>query len=195
VGNEGFSQVNFRRDEFAFRREIKEVKGTFLGAGILLLAILLLASFGLYLKLDMKQRHYEQLNAEIRRVFTSTFPEVRNIVNEVQQMRSKIQEVKRGSLVVTDTGDEGMSVLDLMREITLRIPEGVSVDVKDLAINKGRVAITGETDSFESVDKIRAGLQQFARFKRVGLTHAKVGAKGDKVEFKFSISMGEEEPR
>lgn len=195
VGNEGFSQANFRRDEFAFRREIKEIKGTFLAAGILMLAVLLLVSLNLYLKLDMKQRHYEELKAEIRRVFTSTFPEIRNIVNEVQQMRSKIQEVKTGSLSIAETGDGGMSVLDLMREITLRIPEGVSVDVKDLAINKGRVAITGETDSFESVDKIRAGLQKFPGFKRVGLTHAKVGAKGDKVEFKFSISMGEERSR
>ena len=84
-----------------------------------------------------------------------------------------------------------MSMLDLMREITIRIPGDVKVDVKDLVIDRGRVAITGETDSFESVDKIRAGLQGFTHFKRVGLTHAKVGAKGDKVEFKFSISMEE----
>ena len=88
-----------------------------------------------------------------------------------------------------------MSVLDLMREITVQIPGDVTVDVKDLAIDRGRVAITGETDSFESVDKIRAGLQKFTGFKRVSLTHAKVGGKGDKVEFKFSISMGEGRPR
>ena len=82
-----------------------------------------------------------------------------------------------------------------MREITLRIPDDVTVDIKDFVVDRGRVAITGETDSFESVDKIRAGLQKFTGFKRVALTHAKVGAKGDKVEFKFSISTGQEKPR
>jgi len=191
VGNGGFSQVNFRKDEFAFRSEIKEIKGKVLYAGILVLAILLLASFDFFLKLTVKQRHYKDLNAEVRTVFTTTLPEVKGIVNEVQQMRSKIQEVKKGSLLFSEAGEEGMTVLDLMREVTLRIPDDVQVDIKDLVIDKGRVAITGETDSFESVDKIRAGLQQFTGFKRVGLTHAKVGAKGEKVEFKFSISMAE----
>jgi len=191
VGNESFSQVNFRRDEFAFRSEVKEIKGKILYAGIWMLALLLLVSFDFYLKLDMKQRHHEDLNGEIRRVFASTLPEIKNIVNEVQQMRAKIEELKREPLLSSEVGLEGMSVLDLMREITLRMPEGVRVDMRDLDINKGRVAITGETDSFKSVDKIKAGLQKFTGFKRVALTHAKVGTKGDKVEFKFSISTGE----
>jgi type IV pilus assembly protein PilM len=195
VGNGSFSQANFRKDEFAFRSEIREIKGKFLSAGILLLAILVLVCSNFYLKLNMKQNHYKDLNAEIRTVFTSTLPEIKNIVNEVQQMRSKIQEVKTGSLLFSEVGEEGMSILDLMREIILQIPADVTVDVKDLAIDRGRVAITGETDSFESVDKIRTGLQKFTGFKGVGLTHAKVGTKGDTVEFKFSISMGKERPR
>jgi Tfp pilus assembly protein PilN len=106
-------------------------------------------------------------------------------------MRAKIEELKREPLLSSEAGMEGMSLLDLMREITLRIPEDVQVDIRDLTINKGRVAITGETDSFESVDKIKAGLQKFTGFKQVALTHAKVGVKGDKVEFKFSISTGD----
>ncbi len=194
VGNGGLSQVNFRKDEFAFQREIQEIKGKILSGGILMLVLLLLVSFDFYLKLNTKQRHYENLNAEIRRVFTSTLPEIKNIVNEVQQMRSKIEEAKKGSLLFSEGGDGDMSALDLMREITLRIPEDVKVDIKDLAIDRERVGITGETDSFESVDKIRAGFQEFAGFKRVALTHAKVGKKGDIVEFKFSISMEEEGP-
>ena len=195
VGNGSFSQVNFRRDEFAFQSEVKEIKGKFLYAGIWMLALLLLVSFDFYLKLNAKQKHYEDLNGEIRRVFTSSLPEIKNIVNEVQQMRAKIEELKRDPLLSSEAGMEGMSVLELMREITLRIPEDVRVDMKDLAINEGRVAITGETDSFESVDKIKAGLQKFTGFKRVALTQAKIGVKGDKVEFKFSISMGEGKPR
>ncbi len=195
VGNGSFSQVNFRRDEFAFRSEVKEIKGKFLYVGIWMLALLLLVSFDLYLKFNMKQRHYEDLNGEIRRVFTSTLPEIKNIVNEVQQMRTKIEELKREPLLSSEVGVDGVSVLDLMREITLRIPGDVGVDIRDLDINEGRVAITGETDSFESVDKIKAGLQKFTGFKRVALTQAKVGTKGDKVEFKFSISMGEGKPR
>jgi general secretion pathway protein L len=195
VGNGSFSQVNFRRDEFAFRSEIKEVKGKILSAGICLLILLLLVSFDFYLKFDMKQRHDEDLSGQIRKVFTNTLPEVKHIVKEVQQMRTKVEELRRDPLLFSEAGVEGMFVLDLMREVTLRIPEDVRVDIRDLAINKGRVAITGETDSFEAVDKIKAGLQKFAGFKRVALTHAKVGTKGDKVEFKFSISIGEGKPR
>jgi general secretion pathway protein L len=195
VGNGSFSQVNFRRDEFTFRSEVKEIKGKILYAGILMLTLLLLVSFDFYLKLNMKQGHYEDLNGEIRRVFTSTFPEIKNIVNEVKQMKVKVEELKSEPLLLSEVGVEGMSVLDLMREVTLRIPDEVPVDVRDLVISKGRVAITGETDSFESIDKIKGGLQKFTGFKQVGLSHAKVGTKGDKVEFKFSISMGEGEPR
>ncbi len=195
VGNGSFSQVNFRRDEFAFRSEVKEVKGKILSAGICLLILLLLVSFDFYLKLGMKQRHDEDLSGQIRKVFTNTLPEVKHIVKEVHQMRVKVEELKREPLLFSEVGVEGMSVLDLMREITLRIPDEVPVDIRDLVLNKGRVAITGETDSFESVDNIKAGLQKFTGFKQVALTHAKVGTKGDKVEFKFSISMGEEKPR
>jgi len=195
VGNGSFSQANFRRDEFAFRSEVKEIKGKIICAGICLLVLLLLVSFDFYLKLDMQQRHYEDLNSQIRRVFASTLPGVKHIVNEVQQMKVKVEELKKEPLLFSEAGVAGMSVLDLMREITLQIPEDVSVDIRDLAIDKGRVAITGETNSFESVDKIKAGLQKFTGFERVALTHAKAGVKGEKVEFKFSISMGEEKPR
>lgn len=195
VGNRSFSQADFRKDEFAIRGEIKEMRGGLLVAGILMLALLLLASFDFYLTLDTKQRRHEELRGEIRKVFTATLPEVKNIVNEVQQLRGQVQELEKESLTFLEAGGEGMSVLDLMREITVRIPGDVKVDVKDLVIDRGRVAITGETDSFESVDKVRAGLQGFTGFKRVGLTHAKVGAKGEKVEFKVSISMDEGRPR
>jgi len=195
VGNGDFSQVDFRRDEFAFRSEVKEIKGKIVSVGILTLVLLLLLSLNYYLKFTAKQRQYDDLRGEIRTVFTTTLPEVKNIVNEVQQMRAKVEEVKKGSLLFSEVGEEGMSILDLMREVSVRIPEDVTVDVKDLVIERERVTVTGETDSFDSVDKIRAGLQKFTGFKRVALTHAKVGAKGDKVEFKFSISMVQEKPK
>jgi hypothetical protein len=195
VGNGNFSQVDFRSEEFGFRSEVKEVKGKIISAGILMLILLLLVFANYYLKFTMKNRQYEDLRSEIRTVFTTTLPEVKNIVNEVQQMRTKVEEVKKGSLLFSEVGVEGLSILDLMREVTVRIPEDVTVDIKDLVINREKVTVTGETDSFDSVDKIRAGLQKFTGFKRVALTHAKVGAKGDKVEFKFSISTGQEKPR
>ncbi|MFQ6078870.1 MAG: type IV pilus assembly protein PilM, partial [Thermodesulfobacteriota bacterium] len=113
VGNGSFSQVNFRRDEFAFRSEVKEIKGKILYAGILILSLLLLVSFDFYLKLNIKQRHYEELNGGIRKVFTSTLPDIKHIVNEVQQMRSKIEELKREPLLSSEAGGAGMSVLDL----------------------------------------------------------------------------------
>jgi hypothetical protein len=72
------------------------------------------------------------LNGEIRRVFTSTLPEIKNIVNEVQQMRVKVEELKSEPLLLSEVGVEGMSILDLMREVTLRIPDEVPVDVRDL---------------------------------------------------------------
>jgi hypothetical protein len=46
VGNGNFSQVNFRRDEFAFRSEVKEIKRKILYAGILMLVLLLLVETG-----------------------------------------------------------------------------------------------------------------------------------------------------
>lgn len=189
VANGRYSQVNFLKDEFAYRTEIKGMKGKLVYIGVFLGIILLLFIFDGVNRYVAKQQRYSELKGEIRQVFKQTFPEVKRITGERQQMKSRILELQRESQTIISLGGSPASALDLLRELSGRIPPGVEVDMQTFSFDAERVRLSGRTDSFESVDRILKALQEFELFKDVSLSNAKVEATDNKVDFKLSISL------
>ena len=189
VADGRFSQVNLLKDEFAYRTEIRGKKGKMVYVGVFLGLVLALFAFDGVNRYTAKNRRYLELKREIRRVFEETFPEVKQIVEERQQMKGKILELQRESQALASLGGLPVTGLGLIREVSERIPPGVEVDVDTFSFDAEKVRLSGRTDSFESVDRILKALQEVDLFENVSLSTAKVDAKDNKVDFKLSISL------
>jgi type II secretory pathway component PulL len=189
VANGRCSQLNFLRDEFAYRTEIKGIKSKMVYVGIFLCIILGLFAFDGVSRYMAKRWQYAELKSEIRKVFKETFPEVKQIRGERHQMESRIRELQGESEALISLGGSPVTALDLIREITERAPVGVEVDIQTFSFDAERLRLSGRTDSFESVDRVLKALQGFDLFENVALSNAKVDVKDNKVDFKLSISL------
>ncbi len=183
------SQVNFLKDEFAYRTEIKGIRRKMMYVCVFLCIILSLFAFEGISRYREKRNHYMELKREVRRVFTETFPDVKQIIGERQQMKTRILELRRESRALVSLGESPVAAIDLIREVTERMPPGVEVDVDTFFFDAEKVRLSGRTDSFESVDRILKSLEGFDLFTDVSLSNAKVDAKDNKVDFRLSISL------
>jgi hypothetical protein len=126
------------------------------------------------------------LDNQISEIFRQTLPEVTRIVDPVQQMRAKINEVKASDLSLPGIGREE-KVLDLLRDISIRIPGSLDVKVLSMVVDPETVQITGETDTFNTVDSIKKGLEPSPYFSEVTISSANLDRSGKRVQFEMRL--------
>jgi len=180
------SRINFRKGEFAYGRETatSRSRARYVWVGALLVAAV--AAADLYVKYELQVSKYERLKTQVREEFRTMFPDVKNIVDEVQQAKTAVADMKKKSALF-GLGD--WTPLQLMAELTRRMPPSVKIEVQDFVIEQGRLRLEAETDSFESVDKVKAALGQFEAFKDVTVSDAKVSADQARVHFRLTMTL------
>ncbi len=180
------TKINFRRGEFVYGKETIERRNRVVSIGLVALLLSALVVGDLYLRYDLKEQRYRDLKGELRATFLETFPRVRNVMNEVEQARVEIEELNRAGSFL---GVREESPLDVLKEITSRVPKEVRIDVQELVIDGSNVRILARTDSFDSVDRIRSGFLEAPRFQEVNVSDAKVMADQSQVRFRIKMKI------
>jgi general secretion pathway protein L len=182
---------NFRKDEFEIRTHYQGLK-----KGVRQVAVFLILIF-CFLMVDMGTDYYllkkrnTVLEESIRKTFRKTFPDVKKIVDPVQQAKVKISELKQSGM----SNPEGYSkytVLDLLRDISERIPKSVDVHVTRMVVDSESVRITGTTDTFNTVDNLKSGLEPSPYFGAVAISSANLDRTGKRVQFELRMERKKE---
>ena len=189
LGGAAAEGVNLRREEFASSQRAQRVKGRLkvLVAYAVLLAVLGIAAF--VLNFYLLEKRYQDLKAEIRKEFIRSLPEVKRVVNEVQQMRTQVQE-ERAKLGSFGAGPGSGSPLEILRELSLMVDPAMKVRVTELSVDPDTVEVNGEADSFDTVNQWKARLDRSARFKDVQLKAARASSLENVIEFKLQMKRG-----
>ena len=135
-----------------------------------------------------------RLEGLVPEIFKRTLPDVGVSHDPVQQMRLKIEELKANTLL---GGSYGKSVdcIDMLNEISKRIPPAVDVKLTRVVIGIDSVVISGDTDTFNAVDEIKMRLQEIEFFEKVDINSANMDKSGDKnntgqrVRFKLRVEL------
>ena len=183
---EGF---NFRKGEFEIKKSGFWLQKEFRRAMVLLIIVLsfLIADFGVDYYF-LKKRH-RMLDGRITEVFQQTFPDVKRIVDPVQQMKVKINELKRSAVPIPGT-DSDKKVLELLKDISERIPKSLSVKVGSMVIDQESVRMSGRTDNFNTVDSIKNGLEASTKyFSDVSISSANLDRTGKEVRFELKLQL------
>jgi general secretion pathway protein L len=185
---QGINGINFRKGPFAAKKIWEEHKRNLIKTGILAGLVLALAFFNVFLDSYFMEKNLTRLNSQITGVFTSTFPDVKKIVDPLQQMQVKIQEARKNALLpgITDTN---IRAIDILNNISKLISKNIDVDFTQLVIGAESTEISGDTDTFNSVDSIKNSLEKSDLFKKIIISSATVNKSDNRVRFKIKINL------
>ncbi len=154
-------------------------------AAVFLAGLLLLPVADSYISLRHQQRRYEQVKNQMLLLFKEKMPNTTRVVNEVEQMRQAVRELKRNQIGYGS--ESSLSPLQLMHIISSVIDEQIPLEVVDLRIEGNDTFIEGYIDSFENLEAIKKALQTSAHIESVSIEKADVSAKEGNITFRLKL--------
>ena len=182
---EGF---NFRREEFERKKRYFGLKKAAPKVVVFFFLILSFLAVDMVIDYYTLKKEYKILTREVTSVFKKTLPEVNRIVDPVQQLRVKIKELKKSTSLRPETGTN-KKVLILLKEISQQIPKSLNVHVNRMVIDTERVRISGKTDAFNEVDRIKNNLESSPIFSGVNISSANLDRTGKGVRFEIRMEL------
>ncbi|MFC1845349.1 PilN domain-containing protein [Thermodesulfobacteriota bacterium] len=176
---------NFRREQFQVKTQFVKIKKELIRASIYLgvICILLAVNFGVDYR-DLKKRN-ASLDTQIKELFTRTFPEVTNVVEPMHQMKTKIKALKDESGVAP--GIKNGLFLGILNDVSSRIPADLEIQVDRMVVDQQGVQIRGTTDTFNTVDSIKKGLESSDMYRDVIIASANLDQSGKGVRFEIKM--------
>ncbi len=184
---EGITGLNFRKGPFAVKRQWAEHKQSFVATGIF--AALLLIAVGFYMMFTTSgtEKKLAELDQQITSIFKATFPNITRIVDPLHQMQIEIQNIRKEAFSPKKTGN--IRVIDVINNMSTRIPKEIDVEFTRLAIGPDNVLISGNTDTYNAVDEIKSQLEQADIFKEVTISSSNIDRRENRVRFKLRIQL------
>ena len=184
---EGVDGFNFRKGPFAAKKIWVEHKTGLIKAGVLAAMVLALAFFNVVLDSYFLKKKLTGLDDQITKIFTSTFPDVKS-VDPYQQMRIEIEAANKNALLPGKT-DKHIRTIDILNNISKLIPKETDVKLTRLVIGEESVQISGNTDTFNSVDDIKSRLEQVNFFQKITISSANINKSDKRVQFKLQVHL------
>lgn len=181
--------LNFRKGEYFYRKEAKEATGKLLYLIVAAAVIISLGALDFYSRFHDREARYETVKSDIRKAYLDIFPDAKIIVDESQQLKSAVDELRKKVAALGGGPEKKVTSLDLLNTIAEKIPKEIQVNVDDLLIDRTKVRIQGDTDSFENVERIKRELETIPFFKKVDVGDAKLSADQKRVKFRIIVDM------
>lgn len=183
---EAVSGVNFSTERSTIQHYWSEYRGKIIGTAALILFTLVTMLAGQFLEVKAKTRRLEELDRQMEMVFKRTFPEVTRVEAPLQQMKVKVQEAGDGS-IGPDLTSSRVRVIDILNTLSQQIPSSADVKVKRMVVGADNVILSGNTDTFNTVDDIKGNLEEADIFSAVTISSADLEKSGKRVRFKLKL--------
>jgi len=185
---EGKKGLNFRKGTFAARKEWEVHKRNLIGAAVFSGVIFFLWVGNQMTDSLILQSRIDRIDTRIAGIFKSVFPEVQRVVNPVHQMQTGLDDLRKSAPLPAD-GAGNLRIADMLYEISARIPKEIDVEFSRLVIDPDGILISGDTDTFNSVDSIQTALSGSAFFKKVTISSTSKDQKASRVNFRIKVDL------
>ena len=175
---------NFRTGKFTKGKKYEQFKKELKRIAIYAAIVLVVLSGKFFTGYYVLQKHHDHYKNEIRATFKKTLPNVKRIVDPVHQIKVKVREVRESKFLPAESLGRD-TVVDLLRDIALRIPETAGIDISRLIIDEKRVRLKGYTDTFNTVDEIKNSMKESNYFTEVSISSAQHDRSTDSIRFEL----------
>jgi Tfp pilus assembly PilM family ATPase/Tfp pilus assembly protein PilN len=186
--DKGIDRLNFHKGRLAVNEYLTRHKSSLLKTGVLVGVVLALAMFNFMLNFYFINKKINHLNRQITEIFKTTFPTVAKIDDPLQQMKAKIKEAKKNAFLPSETTKHIRSI-DVLNEMSKRIPGKVDVDFTRLVISHENVVVSGITDTFNSADEIKRRIEESDLFQQAIITSTSKEKSGNRIRFKLKVIL------
>ncbi len=179
-------QAQYKSDSY-FKKNIKKIVAT----AAIAFFLFILSLFSMHLDIYSLEKEISLYKDAQIAIFKQTFPKQTKIDDPFMQMRANVAASK-GAKSKKDTNiltKKGIRAIDLMFELSERIPDNVDILVSRLLYNNERLTFSGLTDDFNNIEKIKNSLEESDIFSHVNISKAAADKKDGKVLFKFIIKF------
>ncbi|HXZ86204.1 MAG TPA: hypothetical protein VEI82_12015, partial [Myxococcota bacterium] len=133
-----------------------------------------------------------QLRGQVASILEQTFPGTAPGADPLKTFEAKAAETRALAAHLGVTG-KGLSVLEVLRQISALTPQSLDVSFDELSIERQSVSARGHSSDFVSADQLKAELSKFEGFQHVLVTDVKTDPRRGGKTFTVSIRLGEEE--
>ena len=185
------THLNFRRDEFSRPIDIAGYFKDFGSTAALgaLLVLLSLVNLGTGAYLDSNRA--DQIEARIQDLYQQATDSETPAANPVAALRAALDDAKdRAEFLGVYRGN--LSALDLLTEISSRIPPELDIVFEELSIDRQTIRVRVFTESFEAADRLGAELAKFAPFSQTRIGGIETDKRSGRKKFDVTISLVEE---
>jgi general secretion pathway protein L len=182
---------NFRRGEFEVTKRYTGLKKEVRKIGVLLGLVLLFIIFDLAVDYQLLKRQYEAADQQVLQLYRQAFPNEKTIIRPLDQIKIKVNQI-RNSAVSFPGVEANQKVVDLLKDISDRLPATLDILITNMIIDQTTVRMSGETDSFNTVDSIKNILEPSAYFHNIVISSAKMDRAGKRVQFEIKLERTSE---
>lgn len=181
------TRTNFRQDEFALRFDVSRLGRELAWTGVLGGVALALAAALLVTSIVLQSRRADAVEARVAGLYREAFPGQPVPSSALAAMRGAVASAhERADFLGVYRGN--LSALDLLTEISARVPKDLDVVFEELAIEGQVIRVRGHSQSFEAVDRLRRELASFSPFAQIKVSEITTSREGAK-SFSMTISM------
>lgn len=181
---------NFRSGKLAKKRNHWKKPKLLILAAAILFPLSIGLSIWAWFDYSAMERKRDSLKAERNAVFRQTLPEVKRIVNPVQQLEVLINQTKDNG--GTASAEINNSILELLTELSATISPQYSVILTRLIAEQNNVRLKGIAKDFNTVDTLHKALEKSDYFSRATINSANLNSKKNKVLFELKLTIGEQ---
>lgn len=173
-------RINFRKGEFAFTRDLSQVRGKLLrfgiAAAVLLVLGLVLGVARLSSLRGQAEAYDEAVCTATRRILGSCVTDYRQAIAQLSGGRSPAAGIPR------------VSAADVLAELVAHMPEGSMPLLDDVEVTTTAVRIKGTAENFGKVDEIVAALRKDKCFGEIKRPQTDRVSGSNKVSFSFDFA-------
>jgi type II secretory pathway component PulL len=183
----GRKSFNFRQGEFEAKSGRLNFKGQLKWAAWIAGIIVLLAVVNQAFDYGLKTQRLNNIKKQISLIFKKNFPEAKNMIDPVQQLKSKLAENKKAFGFYEGLPDA--TAADLLKEISALISPSLDIIISDLNYESGIVSMKGEAKTIDEVSAVKNELSKSRYFKNVSMGSTSLSKDGGRVNFNLRIEV------
>src|SRR5262249_45009302 len=149
-----------------------------------------LALFHLGFRYQSLSRQNSQIEKAILRAYTDMMPgetqKPKNATTALKQLETKIGKMSEQQEALT-AGLQDLTALSILRDLSQRIPAEIPLDTQELTIDRNKVTLRGNTDSYASVDRIKTALTENPKYQKIEQGEIRDSTDGTKA-FQFTMT-------
>ncbi|MDX1649190.1 MAG: type II secretion system protein GspL [Myxococcota bacterium] len=183
------TRMNLRKDDLAPRLDLGRVRRELRVTGWLAAAAAILWMGSVGARWVVEQRRADVLEQRAEVLYREAFPDRRVPSNVTRAMQEAVEGVRRRADTLGVYGGS-LSALDVLTEISARVPRDIDVVFEELAIDGQIVQIKGHSPSFGTVDRLRRELARDDTFSRITVGDITSDTRRGGQNFSLRIHLG-----